>query len=337
MQQKEAPSPELFWRTLTAFQHTAALKAALDVSIFTAIAGGAGTTSEIATATGASERGVRIICDTMTVLGFLTKQGDRYEATESTALFLNRNSPAYLGTVTDFIFSPAQRRGFDDLSNAVIHGGSQVKGDASMDPDSPMWVQFAKAMVPMMMPTAQMIADQIGFDNDRELMVLDIAAGHGMFGITVAQKYPKAEIFALDWANVLTVATENAEKFGVAERHHLIPGSAFEADFGGEYDLILLTNFLHHFDAQTNTNLLKKIAQALRPDGKVITLEFIPNDDRISPPSEALFSLVMLAATPAGDAFTFPELRAMFENAGFSRNEHIPLPPMPQHLVVSTK
>ena len=337
MQQKEAPSPELYWRTLTAFQHTAALKAALDVDIFTAIGDGGSTAAEIASATGAAERGVRIICDTLTVLGFLTKQGDKYALTESSALFLSTKSPTYLGSTADFIYSAPQRRGFDDLTNAVRHGGSQVKGDASMEPDSPMWVQFARAMVPMMMPSAQMIAQQIGLEKDKELKVLDIAAGHGIFGITVAQQYPNAQIYALDWPSVLAVATENAEKFGVADRHHLIPGSAFEADPGNDYDVVLLTNFLHHFDVETNTALLKKLAAALKPEGKIITLELIPNEDRVSPPSEALFSLVMLAATPAGDAYTYSELRSMFENAGFSKNEHIPLEPMPQHLLISTR
>src|SRR6476619_6741383 len=110
MQQKEAPTPELFWKTLTAFQHSAALKAALDTDIFTAIANGARTASEIAGATSASERGVRVICDTMTVLGFLTKDDSSYALTESSALFLNRDSPAYLGSTADFILSPAHRR-----------------------------------------------------------------------------------------------------------------------------------------------------------------------------------------------------------------------------------
>jgi ubiquinone/menaquinone biosynthesis C-methylase UbiE len=189
----------------------------------------------------------------------------------------------------------------------------------------------------MMMPSAQMIAANSGFEPERKLKVLDIAAGHGIFGITVAQHYKNAEIYALDWANVLQAATENAEKFGVANRHHLIEGSAFDVEFGEGYDLILLTNFLHHFDKETNENLLRKIHRALNDGGKVLTLEFIPNDDRVSPPSEAMFSLVMLAATPDGDAYTFAELKEMCENAGFSRNEHIPLTPMPQHLVVSMK
>ena len=99
-----------------------------------------------------------------------------------------------------------------------------------------------------------------------------------------------------------------------------------------------MTNFLHHFDKETCETVLKKIYNSLNDDGKVVTLEFMPNDDRISPPPmQAMFSLVMLAATPGGDAYTYAELREMCENAGFTRNEQIALAPMPQHLIVSMK
>jgi SAM-dependent methyltransferase len=337
MQPATQPGPELFWETLTAFQRSAAIKAAVELDVFSEIAKGNKTSEAIAEACGSAERGIRILCDSLTVMGFLTKENDSYALTDSTALFLLKSSPAYLGGAVDFILSPMQKRGFENLTEAVRQGGSTVKDEGSLAPESPMWVKFARGMTGMMMPSALLISANVSFETDRKLKVLDIAAGHGIFGITVAQKFPNAEIYALDWANVLQVATENAEKFGVADRHHLIEGSAFDVDFGTDYDVVLLTNFLHHFDAETCETLLKKIHASLSADGKVYTLEFIPNDDRVSPPSEAMFSLVMLAATPAGDAYTFAELREMFENSGFTRNIHIPLTPMPQHLVVSMK
>lgn len=337
MQQKDSLNPQPFWEVITAFQHSAAMKTAVELDVFTKIAEGNKTAAEIAEAAGASERGIRILCDSMTVLGFLTKENGEYGLTDLSAAFLDRRSPAFIGGTVGFILSPTQKRGFDNLTEAVRRGGSTITGEGSLDPESSMWVTFARGMVGMMIPSARMIVEKVGFDTDRKLKVLDVAAGHGIFGITLAQKYPNAEIYALDWANVLEVAKENAEKFGVADRHHLIKGSAFEVEYGNGYDVVLLTNFLHHFDGQTNKNLLRKIHKSLKPDGKVLTLEFVPNEDRISPPAEAMFSLVMLAATPAGDAYTFAELKEMFENAGFSRNEHIHLPPLPQHLIVSMK
>ena len=337
MQQTAPVTPELFWDTMTAYQRSEALKAAVELEVFTKIGEGNGTAGELAEACGAQPRGIRILCDSLTVMGFLTKSGDRYGLTDESAAFLDKNSPMYLGAAMDFVMSAKLKNGFETLTDAVRQGGTMVSEEGSIDPESPMWVKFARAMVGFAMPSAQAIAAHLGFEADQPVKVLDIAAGHGIFGITVARAYPKAEIYAVDWANVLQVAAEHAGQFGVADRHHLIEGSAFDVEFGDGYDVVLLTNFLHHFDPATNTELLRKIHAALVPGGRVMTLEFVPNDDRVSPPPQAMFSLVMLAGTPAGDAYTAGELNAMFEDAGFSKNELIPLAPMPQHLLISTK
>jgi cyclopropane fatty-acyl-phospholipid synthase-like methyltransferase len=233
--------------------------------------------------------------------------------------------------------SPQQRRGFDDLTNAIKNGGSSVTGDASMDPESEMWVQFARSMAPLMFPTAQAVADNVGFETEREIKVLDIAAGHGIYGIMVGKKYPNAQIYGADWNKVLTVAKENAERFGIADRYHTIAGDAFESDFGTGYDVILVPNFLHHFDVPTCEKFIRKLDTSLAEGGKILTVEFVPNEDRVSPPPSAMFPLVMLAATPGGDAYTYPELKQMFENSGFSHNEIIELHPMPQHLIISSR
>ena len=165
-----------------------------------------------------------------------------------------------------------------------------------------------------MRPPAQGIAQLLASDPPRR--VLDIAAGHGLFGITLAQKFPEANIVALDWAAVLAVAQENASKAGVESRYTQLPGSAFEVDFGKDYDVILVTNFFHHFDPPTCEQLMKKIHSALTPGGRCVTLEFVPNDDRVSPPISATFAMTMLASTPAGDAYTFAEYDRMFRAAG---------------------
>jgi ubiquinone/menaquinone biosynthesis C-methylase UbiE len=329
--------PQPIWQLMTAFQLSAAYKTAVEIELFTRIAEGNKTAATIARATGSAERGIRILADTMSVVGLLNKTGSEYSLSDVAATFLDTRSPMYIGGATEFLMSPAQRRGFDDLTNAVRHGGSQIEGDASMDPNSEMWVTFASSMMPLMMPAAQQIAERIGVDTERKLKVLDIAAGHGLFGIMVAQRYPHAEVYAVDWSNVLRVATQNAERFGVADRHHLIEGDAFQVEFGTDFDIVLVTNFLHHFDAPTNTRFMRKVYDALKTGGKAVTLEFVPNDDRISPPAEALFALVMLAATPAGDAYTFKELEVMMKEAGFQYNEHVPLAPTPQHLIICTK
>jgi 2-polyprenyl-3-methyl-5-hydroxy-6-metoxy-1,4-benzoquinol methylase len=154
--------------------------------------------------------------------------------------------------------------------------------------------------------------------------ILDIAASHGMFGIAAAKQNPSAQIYAADWKNVLEVAKNNAEAAGISGRFHLLPGNAFETDFGGGYDLVLIPNFLHHFDPSTCTTFMRKVHAALKPGGRAAIAELVPNPDRVSPPTAAAFSMMMLATTPTGDAYTFAELESISKDAGFARVELAP-------------
>ena len=227
----------------------------------------------------ASERGTRILCDYLTIVGFLTKTGGSYQLTPESAFFLTKRSPAYLGGTLEFLASPDIVRHFDDLAGTVRRGSIKHE-DSTMSDENPVWESFARTMMPMMMPPAQGIADILNVAAAGPIKVLDIAAGHGIFGIVIAQRNAQADVVAVDWAGVLKVATENAAKMGVAARHKALPGDAFKVDFGTGYDIALMTNFLHHFDTPTCTTLLKKVAGSLKPGGRVAMLEFVPNDDR---------------------------------------------------------
>ncbi len=336
MQQQKAPSPELIFSLFTAYQQSAALKGAVDLELFTAIGEGNKDVKAIATRCKASERGIRTLADYLTVAGLLTKSGGNYDLTPDSAMFLDKRSPAYIGSAGQFLTAPELMKGFADIAGTVRKGGTLAAGDGTMEPDNPMWVEFAKGMAPMMMPAAQAIPEVAGTTN-QAVKVLDIAAGHGLFGIMMAVRNPSAQIVAVDWAKVLNVAEENAKKFGVAARWRRLPGdgNAFTVDFGAGYDVALLTNFLHHFDAATCVSILKKVHAALKPGGRALTLEFVPNADRVSPPVPAQFSLIMLAGTRGGDAYTFAEFDEMFKNAGFKKSEVHDLPGLPQQVITS--
>jgi SAM-dependent methyltransferase len=314
---QQQPTPERFFGAINAYEQTEAIKTAVELEVFTAIAEGNATAAAIAKRCEASDRGVRVLCDFLTIHGFLTKDGTQYGLTQDSAVFLDRKSPAYVGGAIDFLLTPRVREAHALLTEAVRRGGSAL-GEGNMVPENPDWVKFARAMMPMMVMPAQIMTAEL-LKGGAAHKVLDIAAGHGIYGITVAKQNPSAEIYACDWKNVLVVAEENARAMGVGDRYHLLPGSAFDVDFGGGYDLALVANFLHHFDPPTCTSFMKKVHASLDPGGRAAIVEFVPNPDRVSPPMAAAFSMVMLATTPAGDAYTFAELESMLKNGGFSR------------------
>lgn len=332
-----SPSPMLFFETANAYQRSAALKAAVDLGLFTAIGPDGATAVEASQTCGASERGTRILCDYLVVIGFLTKQDGRYALTPDTALFLDRNSHAYMGGALAFLHSDTIMEAFRHLTEAARKGGTTLPGSGTVEDEHPVWAAFARAMMPMMMAPALGVAECVRCAPDRPVRVLDVAAGHGIYGIALAQRYPNVEVVALDWPHVLDVAAENAKRMGVADRHRPLPGSAFDLDFGTGYDLVLLTNFLHHFDQPTIEGLLRKVHAALAEGGRAVTVDFVLNEDRVSPPESAGFSLTMLASTPTGEAYTFREYETMFQNAGFARSERHPLPSSPFQAILSYK
>lgn len=332
-----APNPALVYETLLAFQRTAALRAAIELDVFAAVGEGHGDIASLARRCSASERGIRILCDFLTLMGLLDKHDEQYRHSATSAMFLDPRSPACVASVSRFLGNPAMTEPYMHLADIVRNGHTTLPGQGSVDPENSVWVEFAHSMAPMMAPMTAPLG-QIALEGlAGAVRVLDIAAGHGLFGIEVARQNPQAHIVAVDWAAVLEVAKSNAHKAGVSDRYETLPGSAFDVDFGQAYDIVLLTNFLHHFDHATCVGLLRKIRAALKPGGRVCALEFVPNEDRVSPPMAAGFSMVMLATTPSGDAYTFSELEAMYREAGYARITADPVPTGPHTVVTGWK
>jgi hypothetical protein len=292
------PSPDLFFDTASGYVRTEVLRTAVELDLFSAIAAGRQTVPELARHCESAEKGIRVLCDYLVVAGFLLKQQGRYMLTPDSATFLDRKSPAYLGGVLTFLHTPTLRQGYANLTAAVRKGGTAVSADGLMKVENTDWVQFARSMVPMMAMPAQLTAQLIDRPADAKLKVLDIAAGHGLFGIEVARRFAEAQVTGLDWPNVLEVAKENARRCG---------------------------------------ELLRKVHRALEPDGIALAVEFIPDEERVSPPFPAMFALAMLVATAQGEAYTWSQLDAMFKGAGFSRNTMHALPPSAEHAVVARK
>jgi hypothetical protein len=289
-----APSPELIFETFNAYQRSAALSAAIELDLFRAVGQGPGDLASLARQCASSERGIRILCDYLTVVGLLAKQDGHYRHTPSSAMFLDPRSPACIASAARFLCHQYHAEPFARLAQAVRSGHTVLPGGGSVEPDNPIWVDFATGMAPMtgvlVGPLAAVVLDGLA----GPLQVLDIAAGHGLFGIEVAKLHPEAAITAVE--------------------------------YGGPYDIVLLTNFLHHFDRPTCVSLLRKVRAAMKPGGRAAALEFVPDEDRVSPPVAAAFSLTMLAHTVGGDAYTFRELEKMYQAAGFDNITRHPVP-----------
>lgn len=317
-----------------AFQRTLALRAALDLDLFTRIGSGTQTASALAEECGANPRGVRILCDYLAIQGHLCKEADRYSLPLNSRLYLVSTSPAYLGSAMGFLASDSMIQSFCGLAEAVKNGGASRR-NAILSGDS-QWVAFARTMAPLARPVAQIVAAVLEVESKGPMRVLDLAAGHGLYGLAIAERNSSAIIVALDREEVLETAAGNARCAGITERYHLLSGDVFEVDLDGPYDLILAANFAHHFERAANTALFRKCRSALTPAGRLALIDYVANDDRISPTQDAAFALTMLAATERGDVYTLREFSEMLHDAGFTEVYRPNLGDLPQWIIVAS-
>lgn len=324
-------SPDLFMESVLAYQRTAAIRAAVELDLFSEIAAGNGTVDDLSARTRATPRGIRILCDFLTVSGHLEKREGRYRLTPSTAAFLDRGAPSFMGDVVAYLAAPEMMELFLRDPAAFVRNGGSI-GLANNAPDHPIWVTFARAMGPSRVALATRVATELAPPSP--CRVLDVAAGHGMFGIAIARGVAGAQITAVDWEAVLEVARENAVAAGVSTRYRTVAGSAFESEWGKDFDLILFANFLHQLDRDGCVTLLRKARDGLALGGRVAAVEFVPDEDRVSPPLPAMFAFQMLGSTPGGDAYTAADFESMGRAAGLGNITVTPLRPTPQSLVV---
>ncbi|MBN9659428.1 MAG: methyltransferase domain-containing protein [Acidobacteria bacterium] len=327
------PSPLKFMEAINGIQKAAVARAAVELDVFTLVARGHETVESLATATGCAPRGIRVLMDALTVLEMLEKQNGAYRLTPDSAVFLNRDSPEFMADSILFTHSDFVQRAFQSFTEAVRLGGAAVEAEGTVSDSHPVWIQYARGMMALARPQARKVVELAPAAN----RILDIATGHGLFGILLLQAHPQATCLAVDWENVLPNAVENARAAGVEDRFQTLAGSAFEVELGTGYDTVLLPNFLHHFQPAACVRLLRRLADAMVPGGRLFVIAPIPNDDRVSPSAPAWFATMMLATTPSGDAYTTSEYAGLLREAGFLEPEFHSVTGSARSVLVSTK
>ncbi|HET9254993.1 MAG TPA: class I SAM-dependent methyltransferase [Pseudonocardiaceae bacterium] len=290
----EPVSPEPLMRMMGGLQVTAILRAGVQLGIFDQIATGKDQPGSIAAATGADERGTRILLDALAALGLL-KREDSYQLTPLADTFLVTGRPGYLGGVVNITAESWTWSAYPRLAEAVARGGTILDRHAET-PGHEFWEVFAPSSTGMAAPAAQVLAELIRewADQREELEILDIACGSGLYGLTLAAQHPMAHATLLDWANVLEHTKDNVERLGLRERTSFIDGDVFEVALGGPYDLIVASQIFHHFSEQRCLELLCRLAPALKPGGRLVIHDFVSGRLPADDPAPYLFSVVML-------------------------------------------
>jgi SAM-dependent methyltransferase len=334
-----ALTPEPILQALQGYQVSAILNTGLELGVFDRIAEGNDDPKSIATAIGADERGTRILLDALAAVGFLSADNGHYILTPVADTFLVSERPAYLGGMMNILGGEWQWEAFMRLGEAVRNGGT-VLDEHAETPGHTWWETFARSIGGMATPAAEGLAAILDpWTRDREtLEVLDVACGNGQYALAVGAHNEQARITLLDWPNVLAVTRGEVEKAGMGDRTSYIEGNMFEVPLGGPYDLIITSHVYHHFSEERCTELLERLAGALKPGGRLAIQDFMAGD---APPAEdpfpRLFSVLMLVWTREGEAYPVSAYERMLPAAGFGKPEVFRPPGAPMSFLVAER
>ena len=300
------------------------LAAAVELGVFTALAGGAMTAADAAEALGSSLRGTTMLLDALASLELLQKQANRYALTPECEAYLVRGKDGYLGG-----FFEAFRDGVADwlkLAEAVKTGRPvrSVDGRGACEEFFP---PLLRALHVANAAAARNLARKLAVGTRwRGLKILDVAAGSGVWSLAALEEDPSSTAVALDYPAILAVTRECAAKAGVSERLSFVEGRMREATLEENvYDLAILGNACHLEGEEATRDFLKRLEPAMRAGGKVAIVDMIPNEERTGPAFPLLFALQMLLRTTNGSTFTQGEYTRWLGEAGFKKVEALDL------------
>jgi C-methyltransferase len=303
------------------YKETSLLRTAIELGIFDTIADGFSTVEEVAKRLDAHPRGVRILLNALAAVRLLeTSDAATFRLPEAVSTFLVRNSPQYVGGMARVFASDFEWDALRGLSSAVRAGGTVQEVHAET-PEYSYWEDFASYAVTVAQPTADIAAEVMApwTAGRKNLDILDVACGHGVYGYTLTARNPQAQVWSLDWPNVLAVTEKHAERLGVRDRAHFITGDMFEVPLGGPYDVVFVTNVTHHFSAERVTELLKRLSTVVKPDGRIVLIGFTVGDEPpVQDPAPHLFSVLMLVWTFEGESHSVATYNKALNAAGFT-------------------
>jgi ubiquinone/menaquinone biosynthesis C-methylase UbiE len=333
---KKQVTPERLMELSFAYAPPLIISAAAGNKVFDALENGAKTAEQVAKETGASPRALRILMNALVGLDLLKRdRRGRYSLTPESAAFLISDKPGthagFFGTIAPQLISRWLR-----LTDIVREGRPAVAVNQESE-GTEFFSQLVENIIPMSYPAAQKLGEHLKIaKTKKEIRVLDLAAGSGIWGIALAQKSPRVRVSAVDWAGMIPTTKRITEKFGVRDRFNFIEGDLSQASFGTGYHVAILGHILHSEGEERSRKLLKKTFRGLKSGGVIAIAEWLVNDQRTEPLHGLMFAVQMVVNTEKGDTFSFSEIKSWLDEAGFKKVRKLEAPG-PSPLILATK
>jgi hypothetical protein len=337
--QTTAPTPDGIMELGHAFWGSRALLSAVELDLFSALAGGSALDAEgLGERLGIQPRGARDFFDALVALGVVEREEGVYRNTPAAELFLDRSKPSYVGGVLEIAamrlwslwgsLTEALRTG--QPQNEIKRGGNLFEAIYS-DPEKLRG--FLRAMTGVSAGAARALA--FAFPWERHRTVIDVGGAEGSVPVQLALAHEHLRGGVFELPEVGPFVQEFVAAAALSDRLRFYPGDFFVDELPSA-DVLIMGHILHDWSLEERRLLCEKAYAALPEGGALIVYDAIIDDDRRENALALLMSLLMLLETPAGANHTGAECQQWLRDAGF-RETYVRRLAGPDSMVVGIK
>lgn len=328
------PSPELILRHAYGYWASAILAAGIKQDVFGHLESGPLTVDELADRASISRRSAQALLDALLGLELIRKQSERYANSNDASIYLVPGKPDYLGGYANMIL--ATWRDWERFPDAVA-SGKPLHMQENYNPNNRFWEELVPAIAPLAFIPARATAERLKIASRPSFHALDIAGGAGAYTAIWLGLNAHGRCTQIDWPNVNVIAKRYVATFGVADRFDTIDGDMEQVELASAcYDIVIYSSVAHGLPADRNIAMFKKIRSALKPDGVLVIVGLIPNDDRTGSPLLLMFNANMLLNTEHGSTHVRSRYTDWLHEAGFSKVDFEALSEMPFTVVYAS-
>jgi SAM-dependent methyltransferase len=294
------------------FQSSRILLTAIELRVFGLLGDGGLTSAEVAGRAASHPRATDRLLNALCALRLLVKREGRFWNTPESRRYLDDGSPDFAAGLGH---TASMWHSWSGLTDAVREGKPAMRAPINDRGDA--WLKpFIAAMHYRAAQQAPGVAALIGLDGVRR--VLDVGGGSGAFAMAFAARSPGVVAVVFDLPNVVPLTRDYIAAAGLTGRVTTAVGDYLADPLPQGFDLVFLSAVIHSNSPEQNAALLASCAAALNPGGRVAVVDWVMDDDRVTPPGGAFFALNMLVATDHGDTFTEREIRGWMKEAGLA-------------------
>jgi 2-polyprenyl-3-methyl-5-hydroxy-6-metoxy-1,4-benzoquinol methylase len=294
-----------------------AVSTAVQLNIFTALAERPSTVPELAQRLHAEERGIHSLLRALAAIGYVEERDGRFHNSPMTTKWFGQSDIMDV-SVALHVWDVFLRDLWPHAVEIIQTGERPFNFYDFIYSDPQMGHSFQEMMVGNAYTAGAELLKKLTLPD--EAQVLDVGGGHGVVSMVLAKAHPQLQATILDAAAALQTAKPHIRKHNLHGRIHLKPGDMWQVDWGKQYDLILLFNMVHHFDLDSNRQLLQKAHAALKPGGQIAIFDQIEGSV-FGSASNAIVQLLalMFYLFANGRVYSADEMTTLLTETGFKQ------------------